>query len=272
MSAKKNPNSRLITVAIVALVAVIAIVVAVFAMNNPSVQAPSESGQSASTAPQSSESQSGTNDNVKVPVVGSVIVVNKAGTTVESTTPTEHALDVTFDYTCVYCADFETTYYDMIRVSTESGKMTYVARPVSILSGDEIGSSSYLSSKQTKLAIIGYYVAQAQPSKFLALNYTVFANYSNISSYSDKMGTEILKAAGVDELVAESAIKASNDSEWQKFVSDSTSKIVNDSSRDFKGTPQIMIEGSELPSSINWLNDTNSFINFLVDKGIVPAQ
>lgn len=266
-------KSRIVTLAIVSVVAVIAIIVAVVAMRNPSMKTSDLDSESSQSSQSSSSSESGViNSDVGVPASGSVIVVDSAGTRVESTAPTDKALDVTFDYTCVYCSYFETMYYDMIRVSTLNGNMTYVARPVSILSGEAIGSDGYLDSRQTKLAILGYYVAEAEPDKFLALNYTVFANYDNISSYSDTMGSELLEAAGVDDKVADAAITASNDSTWQTFVSETTSGIVNDSSRNFQGTPQIMVEGTELDSTVDWLNDQDTFINLLTDKGIVPEQ
>lgn len=262
MSDRKN---KIIFVVIASMIAVIASVAVILMSTGSSNKSPERSNEDAlsGAAPVNI---------AEAPTSDAVIVVDKDGVSLRGTAPTEKTLDVAYDYTCIYCSYFEQTYFDMIRVSTtEQGTMTYVARPISILSGESVGSEAYLKSTQTKTAALSYYIASEQPDKFLAFNKAIFDKHDEVSSfYTDELGKSILEEAGVSDDVATKAIAASNSNEWQSLVASNTKSVMEN--ENFQGTPWIFVNGKELDPTINWLNDSESFINFLADSGIVETN
>lgn len=266
MSTTTNANEsayrrNIIFVVIFLVIAVIAGTFAIIATN----------GDSDSTAPSGSQSQSGTSTGT-VPSAGDVILADSDGVSVVGSdfAPVKGTIKVTFDYMCEYCYMFESTYGEDINTSVANGDAVYIARPVSILSGATPGTSAFNTSNSTKMAIIAYYIAENDPDHFLAFSSAAFTQFETLySKYSDDAVVNVMTSVGIDPAVAADAIDATSDGAWQKFISTETRALA---ASDFKGTPEILVNGTELPESVNWLNDESGFVTYLTENGVDIAK
>lgn len=203
-----------------------------------------------------------------VPSAGDVILADSEGVRVVGAedVPEKGTIQVTFDYMCEYCYMFESTYGEDIA----NGTAVYIARPVSILSGATPGTSAFNASTSTKMAIIAYYLAENDPDHFLAFSSAAYAQFEKFhSAYSDDAVIAVMTSVGIDDAVAADAVAATSDGAWQKFIASETSALA---ASGFKGTPEILVNGENLPESVNWLNDEDGFKTYLAEHGVDIAK
>ncbi|BDZ42643.1 hypothetical protein GCM10025865_19420 [Paraoerskovia sediminicola] len=172
-------------------------------------------------------------------------------------TTNEGAVEVAvyLDYMCPVCGQFEELNGETLDSLRESGDITEVLHPVSIL--DRMSSGARFS---TRAAAAAAFVADRAPEAMADFNDAMFVNQpeENTPGYTDDQIADIAVAAGVPDDVAEGIRNGDADSAFSGWVEAGTElasdddALKNPQSGGF-GTPTITIDGERWDG--NWSED-----------------
>jgi len=161
------------------------------------------------------------------------ISVGKTG--VAGTTSGDKAVKVTvyYDYLCPYCEKFETANGSVLDALTKSGDITVEYHPISFLD-----SGSQGTKYSTRTAAAAAYVADADPSHFVAFHEALFKDQpaENTSGKTDAEIAQIAVGAGVPQAVADKLASG----KFTTWVTAATSQAQLDG---VNATPTVLING-----------------------------
>ena len=148
-------------------------------------------------------------------------------------------LDIYFDYSCHFCADFEALHADEISRLVKDGKVTLALRPCKALGQDwtdiVMNAMGLVLDRQPEVALTFHNAA-------LALFSEIFASRDAGRQTVDELA-DTAKKVGVSQDVADSFEKAVNDNTYGKWTEAGTKAF--DSKR-LNGTPTVFLDGTQL--------------------------
>ncbi|SNS62265.1 Protein-disulfide isomerase [Micrococcales bacterium KH10] len=152
-------------------------------------------------------------------------------------------VEVYSDFLCSYCAVFEQTNLATLDEFRQSGEITLVLHPLSMLSR---GSQTAYSSRAASAFA---YLADNAPEYALEFNSALFANFPAQSSdgLSDDDLVRIATQVGVPEAVAAASVGGDFVAWTLKIVDDAAAntEVAGDEGR--LGTPTVLIDGKRYP-------------------------
>ncbi len=238
---RRDKRVRLITIGVLVVAVAGLIAVFFFVLNNSDDPAPTPGADS--TVPGSSTAA----PTVAVDTNGGIPV----GKTDEAGTSTEGApqLDVYLDFMCPNCGQFEQINEANFDALREAGELTLVLHPISIL--DRLSQGTAFS---TRAAAASGFVAERDPTHFLAFNSALFQNQPKENSKgltNARMG-EIAAAAGVSTAVADGIASGEAMEQFGGWVVDQTEQDASDKKNippeGLQGTPTVILDGKALDS------------------------
>ena len=148
-------------------------------------------------------------------------------------------LDIYFDYSCHFCADFEALHADEISRLVKDGKVTLALRPCKALGQDwtdiVMNAMGLVLDRQPEVALTFHNAA-------LALFSEIFASRDASRQTVDELA-DTAKKVGVSQDVVDSFEKAVNDNTYGKWTEAGTKAF--DSKR-LNGTPTVFLDGTQL--------------------------
>ncbi|MFZ7088161.1 DsbA family protein [Curtobacterium sp. RRHDQ10] len=174
----------------------------------------------------------------------------KAGGTPTPTKQASGVANITIyeDYLCPFCNQFETTNISQIKEWVKNGSATLEIHPFALLDRSSAGSN--YSSRATNAAAC---VANYQPDKFLAVNSAFYAKQPSegTKGLSDSEIVSLVKSAGVTNSAVPSCITSGKFRPWVAAATERTlnDKIPNSSVDKLTGTPLVIVNGKQYPSS-----------------------
>lgn len=239
---KREKRNRIIAISglVAALVVLAVVVTLILRQGNATAGSVSYTGDEVTvadvTAPSTAQADGG------IPVGAEGVAGEEAGDDAV-------VLSVYLDYMCPFCGQFDTSNEAELAALRESGDLTVVYHPVSIL--DRYSSGTEYS---TRAAIAAAVVADQAPEQFLAFNNALFANQpeENSTGLSDDEIAEIALDVDVPQAVVDQFVAPDGDNDWRTFApyvagltADANTTLTADGGQ--FSTPALMIDGERWP-------------------------
>lgn len=182
----------------------------------------------------------GTDENGGIPI-STDLVAGTPGTGVR--------VDIYTDYTCHYCAAFESQYSDALDQMITSGEAQVWLHPVAIMDASNGAYTDYSGMAVAAAAA----VAQQAPEYFVDFHTALFQVWSDaVAQYQTDPTTPLpgladIQAAAASVGVPQDVIATFGDPEWTGFARATTTTFVTQ--REQPGTPEIQVDGEILT---NW--------------------
>lgn len=172
-----------------------------------------------------------------------------------STTAGMANIVVYLDYSCPYCAQFESTNSAQIAALVKKGTATLEIHPIAFLDNSS-GTNKYSTRAANAIACVANY----EPNSFLAVSDALYRNQpaENAGGKSDAQLLSVLSGAGAGSAEIRSCVTSGKFGTW---VAAATNRLdlsgksgsfagVAKTPEPFAGTPTIFVNGIKYPGSI----------------------